>query len=222
MTKFLVLVLSVLAIVLATVTGCGTSTATSVNTGRAAADTAVPGTSAGDASAQLAALRVASPGPMTGYSRDQFGKGWADQGHSCNTREIVLQRQGQNVTTDPRTCRITAGTWISLYDGVTVHNPAQLDIDHLVPLGEAWKTGATTWTADQRQKFANDWQDGELVAVTAHSNRSKGDDPPPGYMPTQVERCAYARQWIEVKSTWHLTITQPEHDALAQMLGTCH
>lgn len=169
---------------------------------------------------QLAALRIATPGPMTGYSRTKFGHGWASHGNSCDTREIVLQRQGRDVRSDPKTCKATSGTWVSLYDGVTVHDPSELDIDHLVPEAEAWRTGAASWPQDQRERFANDWQT-ELVAVTAHSNRSKGDGPPPEYLPAPAERCDYAVRWVAVKSEWKLTISNPEKTALGQMLNTC-
>lgn len=182
-----------------------------------------PATAAsGPAAQQLAELRVAAPGPMAGYSRDQFGHGWDKQpGTACDTREIVLHQQGQGVISDPKTCRATSGTWVSLYDGVTVHDARQLDIDHLVPEAEAWRTGAASWTADQRKKFANDYAGGELVAVTAHSNRSKGDEPPPDYMPARSEWCRYATGWVSVKHTWRLTVTDREREALRQMLNTC-
>lgn len=188
------------------------------------AATSPAGTTTGDpttARQQLGTLKVAVPGPMTGYSRARFGGGWKSQGNSCDTREIVLQKQGKNVVTDPKTCKITSGTWLSLYDGVTEHDPRRLDIDHLVPEAEAWRTGAANWPQDQREKFANDYS-GELVAVTAHSNRSKGDGAPPEYMPVQQEHCDYATRWIAVKTQWHLTIASPEKNALTQMLSTCH
>lgn len=186
------------------------------------ATTGTPPGAAGGAAVQLAALRIAPPGGMAGYSRDQFGHSWDTQpGSACDTREIVLHQQGQNVTSDPKTCRVTAGTWVSLYDGVTVHDARQLDIDHLVPEAEAWRTGAASWTPEQRQRFANDYAGGELVAVTAHSNRSKGDQPPPGYMPVRSEWCRYATGWIAVKHRYQLTTSPAEHDALAGMLGTC-
>ncbi|MFI5614693.1 HNH endonuclease family protein [Amycolatopsis sp. NPDC051903] len=178
-----------------------------------------PATRAGE---ELAGLRIAAPGAMTGYSREQFGHSWATEaGSACDTREIVLHQQGQNVTSDPKTCQVTTGTWTSLYDGVTVHDAHELDIDHLVPEAEAWRTGAAAWSPEQRKRFANDYAGGELVAVTAHSNRSKGDEPPPDYMPVQSEWCRYATGWIEVKGHYRLTITAREHDALATMLGTC-
>lgn len=169
---------------------------------------------------QLGELRVEAPGSMAGYARTKFGHRWASHGNSCDTREIVLQRQGRDVRSDPKTCKVISGTWVSLYDGVTVHDPTELDIDHLVPEAEAWRTGAASWPQDQRERFANDWQT-ELVAVTAHSNRSKGDGPPPEYLPVPAERCDYAVRWVAVKTEWKLTISSPEKTALAQMLNTC-
>ncbi|MFC0430350.1 HNH endonuclease family protein [Kutzneria buriramensis] len=172
-----------------------------------------------DSSAQLASLKIGAAGPMTGYSRDRFGGGWITQPDGCDTRADVLKAQGTGVQS--KGCTVTSGKWLSLYDGQNVTSPHDLDIDHLVPEAEAWRTGAAQWTQDQRVAFANDLD--ELVAVTAHSNRSKGDQPPPGYMPAvRTEWCDYATHWIKVKAKYKLTISQSERDALTRMLGTCH
>ena len=171
-----------------------------------------------DSTAQLAALTIATAGPMTGYSRDRFGGDWIKQPDGCDTRVDVLKAQGKDVQS--KGCTVNSGKWLSLYDAQNVTSPHDLDIDHLVPEAESWRTGAAQWTQAQRVAFANDLD--ELVAVTAHSNRSKGDQPPPGYMPVESERCDYATHWIKVKAKYQLTISQTEHDALVQMLGTCH
>jgi hypothetical protein len=188
--------------------------------GAATAPAAPPGTpSTGTASHELAELHVGPDGSMTGYSRDQFGDGFATQADHCDSRVDVLKDQGSGVTAHG--CTITGGHWLSLYDGVTVANEHDLDVDHLVPLAEAWRTGAAAWPKAQREAFAND-VGSELIAVTAHANRSKGDDPPPGYEPpNKAEDCSYAARWIVVKVKYHLTVTQGEHNALADMLTTC-
>jgi hypothetical protein len=73
-------------------------------------------------------------------------------------------------------CALTGGEWLSYYDGKTVTDPSRLDIDHMVPLAEAWDSGAAEWTAERREAYANDLgAEHSLVAVTAKSNRSKGD-----------------------------------------------
>jgi hypothetical protein len=173
----------------------------------------------GQAGTELGELRVAADGPMTGYSRAQFGDGWATQADHCDSRADVLKVQGTGVVSHG--CTVTSGHWLSLYDGVSETSPHTLDIDHLVPLGNAWVTGARAWTAAQREAFANDVTT-ELVAVTAHSNRSKGDEPPPAYEPpNKAEDCSYATRWIQVKVKYKLTVTSTERTALSQMLATC-
>ncbi|HEX3778508.1 MAG TPA: HNH endonuclease family protein [Pseudonocardiaceae bacterium] len=173
------------------------------------------------ATTQLGALPVAADGSMAGYSRDRFGDGWATQPDGCSTRVDVLVDQS-TATVTRHHCTVTAGRWVSLYDGLTETDPHALDIDHLVPLADAWRDGAARWTAAQREEFANDLDGGELVAVTAHSNRSKGDDAPPIYEPpNRSEDCAYATGWVLVKTRWHLTVTASEKTALAAMLATC-
>ena len=174
----------------------------------------------GVVTAELDALAVGTWAPMTGYSRNRF-EHWVSQGHSCDTRDVVLKRDGVGVTVGDG-CKITAGTWVSVYDGKTFTNPTDLDIDHVVPLANAWRTGAATWTDEQRSAFANDLTRPQLIAVSASSNRSKGDQDPSQWKPPQQDYwCAYAQSWITVKSYWHLSVTTDEKSALADMLGTC-
>ncbi|MEU7481863.1 HNH endonuclease family protein [Lentzea sp. NPDC042327] len=171
-------------------------------------------------STDLNALQIAPEGKMTGYSRDRFPH-WASQGDSCDTREIVLQRQGADVTTD-KDCKAVSGTWTSPYDNVVVKDAAEIDIDHTVPLAEAWRSGADKWTDEQRKAFANDLGGIQLVAVTAKTNRGKGDqDPAKWKPPVESYWCTYAQHWISVKISYKLTVDQAEHDALAALLKAC-
>jgi len=177
-----------------------------------------PGTSA--APATTFGLTVAPERPLTGYTREHFPH-WIGQGGSCDTREVVLRRQGADVRTDAD-CRAVAGTWTSVYDGAMLTDAAGIDIDHLVPLAEAWRSGADTWTGERRRTFANDLDRPQLVAVTARSNRAKGDqDPAKWKPPARTYWCAYARDWIAVKTAYGLTADQAEHDALTAMLVGC-
>ncbi|GAB2972791.1 HNH endonuclease family protein [Saccharothrix stipae] len=179
-----------------------------------------PASPGDDPAAQLAALTVAPEGKMAGYSRDRFPH-WSSQGDGCDTREVVLQRQGADVQTGDG-CKVTAGTWTSAYDGVVVTEARDLDIDHTVALAEAWRSGADKWTDEQREKFANDLGGLQLIAVTANSNRSKGDqDAAKWKPPVQTYWCTYARAVISVKTLYSLTVDEPERDALGAMLKTC-
>ncbi|MFI1284362.1 DUF1524 domain-containing protein [Streptomyces sp. NPDC020858] len=169
---------------------------------------------------QLAALKVAEPGTMAGYSRAKFTH-WAEQGDKCDTRETVLERDGADVTRDAE-CRAVSGTWKSLYDGVVVTDAKKMDIDHMVPLAEGWRSGAAGWDAARRKAFANDLTHPQLLAVTASSNRSKGDQSPDLWQPPErASWCRYGRAWTAVKSTYELTVTEPEKKMLTTMLDTC-
>jgi hypothetical protein len=120
-------------------------------------------------------------------------------------------------------CDVVAGRWTSVYDGVVVTDPSQLDVDHMVPLAEAWRSGASTWDGTRRARFANLLDDPDhLVAVTATTNRSKSDSPPDQWRPGREQTwCWYATAWITIKVAWSLTATTSERDALGQMLDTC-
>ncbi|MFD4939022.1 HNH endonuclease family protein [Streptomyces virginiae] len=176
--------------------------------------------SAAVARTQLAALRVAPVGTMAGYSRDKFTH-WAQQGNKCDTREVVLERDGTDVTRDAE-CKSVSGTWKSLYDGVVVTEAGKMDIDHMVPLAEGWRSGAAGWDSARRKAFANDLTHPQLLAVTAASNRSKGDQSPDLWQPPdKASWCQYGRAWTTVKSTYGLTVTEPEKKMLTTMLDTC-
>ncbi|GAA0319628.1 hypothetical protein GCM10010302_68550 [Streptomyces polychromogenes] len=169
---------------------------------------------------QLAALTTGKPGTMAGYSRDKFTH-WAEQGDKCDTREVVLQRDGRGVTRDAE-CRAVSGSWKSLYDGAVVNEASKLDIDHMVPLAEAWRSGAAAWDAAKRKAFANDLTRPQLLAVSAASNRSKGDQSPDLWQPPDKSSwCQYGRAWTTVKSHYGLTVTDAERAMLTTMIDTC-
>ncbi|GGQ85871.1 HNH endonuclease family protein [Couchioplanes azureus] len=170
--------------------------------------------------AQLDALTVAEEGPMDGYSRQSF-RHWITISGKCDTRETVLKRDGDSVVTGTN-CAATEGSWYSPYDGETWTDASDLDIDHVVPLAEAWRSGADSWTASRRQAFANDLSRPQLIPVTNNVNRSKGDEDPSTWQPSVSSyRCTYAKMWIAVKYYWSLTLQSEEKDALEDMLSTC-
>jgi hypothetical protein len=173
-----------------------------------------------DVSQQLDELTVDAGLTMSGYSRAKFPH-WINQGNGCDTRDVVLQHQGTGVKTGAD-CKIGAGTWTSPYDAKTFTNPQSLQIDHLVPLANAWRSGAKNWTTQQRQDFANDLTRPQLLAVTSSLNESKGDQGPDQWKPpNRGFWCQYAEDWVTVKHYWKLTVTTTEKGALTDMLGTC-
>lgn len=183
--------------------------------------TTAPPPSAGD---PLAGLRIAPEGPRTGYDRDLF-RHWVDaDGDRCDTREEVLISESTSpAQVDPFGCKVVAGDWFSVYDGFSTEQPGDLDIDHVVALGEAWDSGAAGWDPARREAFANDLDHPEaLIAVSASSNRSKSDEDPAEWRPPRREAwCQFARDWVTVKVAWDLTADQAEATALRDMLVTC-
>ncbi|HKE63269.1 MAG TPA: HNH endonuclease family protein [Micromonosporaceae bacterium] len=176
--------------------------------------------SAATAASELRTLTVATGLSMAGYSRARFHI-WSSQGGGCDTRDLVLKRQGDNVdaTAD---CKIVHGTWTSPYNDKTYTDPQDLQIDHVVPLANAWLSGAKNWTDDQREAFGNDLTRPQLLAVDGHDNESKGDQDPSQWKPPSHDFwCTYAKDWITVKSFWKLTVTTAEKSALQDMLATC-
>jgi hypothetical protein len=165
-------------------------------------------------------LQIAAPLSMEGYSRDRF-RHWIGQGGGCDTRERVLIRDGENVIVGSG-CRIISGTWHSYYDGLTLTSTSQVQIDHIVPLANAWRSGAKPWADERRRDFANDLRDSQLIAVSGSSNSSKGDKGPEAWTPPRrAAWCLYSRWWVQVKRHWRLTVTRRERTELRRMVATC-
>jgi hypothetical protein len=208
---------SVLAFLLTLVVASGCEVTTAGDPG----DPGNPPTTgdSGSAASALGTLTVADARSMKGYSREKFPH-WRGAGENCDVRDTVLKRDGDKVKFSG--CNVVAGSWDSWYDAKVLDAPTQVDIDHMVPLANAWRSGADAWTDDKRGDFANDLDRPQLFAVSASSNRSKGDQDPSTWKPPAKDAwCTYAKDWIEVKSYWKLTVTEKEKDSLTEMLGTC-
>ncbi len=186
--------------------------------------TLVVGLAPGTASAQalrvraaVRALPVAAETP-DGYDRDLF-KHWVDADHDCqDTREEVLVAESR---TPIDGCTVSTGEWFSWYDRETWTQSSDVDIDHLVPLKEAWDSGARGWDADTRERYANDLGDSRaLVAVTDNVNQSKGDQDVAEWLP-EFSTCKYVRQWVAVKLRWGLTIDPAEKATLRDRARHC-
>ena len=159
----------------------------------------------------------------SGYSRDLFTH-WIDADGDCqNARaEVLIGESLAPVTFTTSTgCTVLTGQWYSYFDGVTGTAASDFDIDHMVPLAEAWDSGAHSWTSEERRAFANDLGDPRtLVAVTDDSNVAKSDSDPAQWLP-QLDRCRYVGEWVAVKIRWGLTVDTSEKSALTQWASQC-
>ncbi|MFD7552592.1 HNH endonuclease family protein [Streptomyces sp. NPDC059816] len=158
-----------------------------------------------------------------GYERDSF-KHWIDEDQDgCPTRAEVLIEEATTKPEQGERCTLTGGAWTSSYDNVEVTDAKRLDIDHMVPLAEAWDSGAHAWSDERRQAYANDLTaPHSLIAVTAKTNRSKGDKDPADWLPPAIDaHCAYAADWTATKLRWHLNADNTEHAALLDLAGQC-
>jgi len=175
---------------------------------------------AATAKSYLASLTVEAEVNSPPYSRDLFPT-WDIISGACDTRETVLKRDGTSVVTDS-SCKATSGHWVSPYDNVATTLASDLDIDHLVPLKEAWVSGARSWTTTQREAFANDLTRPQLVAVTDNLNQSKGDkDVAEWVPPLSGFVCTYVRAWVTVKHHYGLSVDSAEKTALTKYLANC-
>jgi hypothetical protein len=158
-----------------------------------------------------------------GYQRSSF-KHWIDTDRNgCDTRAEVLLAEAVLPAAKSGKCTVGAGSWYSYYDDIYAEEPKGLDIDHMVPLAEAWDSGASAWSAARREAYANDL--GEpvaLVAVSAKTNRSKADQDPGTWLPPYAPAtCRYVTEWTTVKVRWGLSVDPAEHKALAATAAGC-
>ena len=180
----------------------------------------------GTAVALLAALDV-EPELGPGYDRDLLFGGWGDADRDgCDTRSEVLQQETLAPVSFSSSCTVATGQWLSYYDAATWTQASDVDIDHVVPLAEAWRSGvyADAWPASQRVAFAHDLAfEWSLEAVTDNVNQSKGDQDPAEWLPPDTSaHCEYGVRWVAVKHRWDLSVDVAERAVLADLLsGGC-
>lgn len=169
-------------------------------------------------------LRHAAETTAPSYDRSRFDH-WIDADRDgCNTRYEVLIEESTTPVTVGEGCSLTGGTWVSPYDGVTASSPAEIEIDHVVALAEAWRSGASGWNDDQRRAFANDIDvPYALTAASSVSNQSKSDRDPARWLPTNAAyTCEYVTGWALTKYRWDLAADPDEVTALqTQLTGDC-
>ena len=165
-------------------------------------------------------LRTA-PEHVGGYVRTLF-KHWIDADkNGCDTRKEVLIAEAVVKPKIGAKCALSSGKWVSPYDGKSYTKDSGLDIDHVVPLAEAWRSGAWAWSAQQRQDFANDLTDSRvLIAVTAGANRSKGDQDVKTWLPAK-NKCSYIEAWVAVKVRYTLTFDSGELSVIQSYFTSC-
>lgn len=186
---------------------------------------AAPSSAATVTAAELPGLlTVAAETTSPSYDRDRF-EHWIDaDGDGCNTRYEVLIEESTSPVSVGAGCALSGGTWVSPYDGVAAFSPAEIEIDHVVALAEAWRSGAAGWTDDARRAFANDLDvPYALTAASSVSNQSKSDKDPAEWLPTNGSAtCEYVMGWALTKYRWSLSVDPAELAALeTQLSGTC-
>jgi len=181
----------------------------------------------GSALAALATLQVQPESTEKQYKRDEFGPPWKDVDHNgCDTRNDILHRDLRSVTVSKNDdCIVLTGELTDPYTTKIIRfsrsrNASAVQIDHVVALADAWRTGAYAWTDDQRLAFANDPQN--LIAVDGPTNTQKSDQDAGEWLPpAKSYQCTYVARQVGLKARYHLWVTQAEGDAMRAVLSTC-
>lgn len=155
--------------------------------------------------------------------RNHFGSWRSDLSNCLDVRGRVLARDSKDpvvTRASGERCVVDSGTWHDPYTDSTVTDPAALQIDHMVPLKNAYIMGAHSWAKSKKCWYANFIAvDYHLLPVSAHENMSKSDRTPADYLPpNRGYLCAYARNWLKIKMVWELELVQPEVEALNDVI----
>lgn len=173
--------------------------------------------------AAVRALPVAAEN-NTGYDRNRYFGQWLDTNKDCqNTRAEVLISESKVAPkyTTTRPCTVATGRWVTTFDNKTHTSASTVQIDHMVPVHEAWGSGARRWTQARRVAFYNDLgYAGSLNAQTSALNSSKQASGPEAWLPP-ANRCFYIAQWTVVKARWGLTVDSAEKAALIRWADAC-
>ncbi|MGW7050728.1 HNH endonuclease family protein [Streptomyces sp. NPDC054887] len=198
-------------------------TATAILAGGAPGAGAAPGDTVTSTVERIIEMLPVAVEDSTGYAAGKF-RHWTDPDQDgCDTRaEVIIAEATTPPAVDGR-CTITGGVWHSYYDKRDHVGAGALDVDHLVPLAEAWRSGASAWTDEERERFANDLGDPRvLAAVTATEKRLKGDRDPARWEPSDDSAdCRYIAEWAAVKARWKLSLDSAELAALQNMVAEC-
>jgi hypothetical protein len=195
--------------------------------------TAVADTAA-DTLAKLDTVAIKGRAPKTGYDRDLFGERWTDDvtveygRNGCDTRNDILRRDLVDVVSKPGSngCAVLSGVLNDPYTGNVVEfrrgpgTSAEVQIDHVVALSDAWQKGAQQWDEFTRRNFGNDPLN--LQTTIGWVNQEKGDGDAATWLPPNVSyRCAYVTRIVDIKAAYGLWVTPAEHDAIARVLADC-
>ncbi|MGN9838027.1 HNH endonuclease family protein [Nonomuraea sp. H19] len=210
---------------MAVLTGCGGLETQSTDAKTTKPDSA----SISDAEKKLAKLAVKGRAPKTGFDRDEFGPAWADvDRNGCDTRNDILKRdlEDERFKAGTHDCIVLSGTLNDPYSGKTISfkrgqdTSMDVQIDHLIPLSDAWQKGARQWSATKRKEFANDPLN--LLAVDGPLNGQKSDSDAATWLPPRkAYRCAYIARQIDVKAKYDVWVTAAEKAAMETVLSSC-
>ena len=165
------------------------------------------------------------PREIPDYDRDEW-RHWRDEDGDCQDARqetLIAEADGPLTYETPEQCRVQTGRWVDPYTLEMFEDPSDMDVDHVVPLANAHRSGGWAWSRDRKASYANDLDfEGHLVAVAPSANRSKGSQGPEDWRPPNHDHwCDYAIDWIKIKHKWQLTATDREWIALREMLDTC-
>ena len=184
---------------------------------------AVPPGQTGSPAQALASLTIAPEDFSVAYNRADWGYPADLDGDCQDTRAEVLIRDSlASATFNQAGCTVIDGDWLDPYTGLSHFHANELEIDHLVPLADAHRSGGAAWSAAKKAAYANDVTGDELEPTASAVNQAKGDSAPDVWLPPDPgAHCAYVITWIGIKARWGLTVTQAEHDTLASILAGC-
>lgn len=171
----------------------------------------------------LQEITVVEDHPMNEYDRESFApNGWIDANSSgCTTREDILARDLNETSIALDSCTVEYGQTVGAYSGEQIEHvqgSSEVDIEHVVAIGQAWRNGAHAWDETTRQEFYQDQEN--LIAVGSSQNQSKSDQDASEYLPpNQGVHCEFAATTVYIKDKYDLAMNATEHNVIAGILS---
>lgn len=165
------------------------------------------------------------PLPPEKYVRQKHFGVWIDfpNDHTClTTRGLVLERESktpiQVYPKDP--CFVAQGSWFDPYTDHFYSKATEVEIDHVVPLKNAYISGAFRWPWKIRCAYFNFLGNRtHLIPIESSVNRDKSDKSIEQWLPpNQKYYCQYVSNWLRNKAIWNLMMSENEVRAIIQIV----
>lgn len=170
----------------------------------------------------LTRLTVNDTEHQAGYNRNDWPHFLDPDRDGCHARNQALRDASLDPPALGPSCDVKSGRWPLVYIDGETSDPRQLDIDHVLSLSDAHRSGGWAWTPGDLRRIALANDPLNLIPVALQENRSKSDKGPDQWRPkNRGAWCLYSTRYTDVAVKYELTVTSAERASLEDMQQAC-